>query len=130
MVGKADSKRGTNRTHEGKPNGSIRHKIYGRSSCTRTFRSRNRNHWLDHQGSRRPTSSSDCVRKMSNIDINDVVEITTLDDVNEAKKNLVGTVVFVFGDPEKHYEIEITDSEGRTIETLTLPESSLRKIWP
>ncbi len=67
---------------------------------------------------------------MNNIDINDVVEITTSGDVDEAKKNLVGTVALVFDGPKKHYEIEITDSEGRTIETLTLPESSLRKIWP
>ena len=37
--------------------------------------------------------SSDCICKMSNVEINAVVEIVESDGVNEAKRDLVGAVV-------------------------------------
>ena len=37
--------------------------------------------------------SSDCICKMSNVEINAVVEIVESDGVNEAKRDLVGAVL-------------------------------------
>ena len=60
--------------------------------------------------------------------INDTVEIIESPESQSAAKNLVGVIVAIFDGSPKYYEVEITDSDGRTIDTLTLPENLIHKI--
>jgi hypothetical protein len=58
----------------------------------------------------------------------DTVEVTC--DVPEegVRKGMIGAIVEVFEVPTPAFEVEFTDSDGRTVVLATLPGSQLKKI--
>lgn len=65
---------------------------------------------------------------MRQVSINDIVEVIETDGAEKTGKNRVGVVVSVFDGDQKYYDIEISDPDGRTVEVLTIPITSIRLI--
>lgn len=57
--------------------------------------------------------------------------ITIKENINEYSylNNMKGTIVEVYNNPERAYEVEFVDENGETIEILTLYEDQLNIYW-
>ncbi len=61
------------------------------------------------------------------MDLYDVVELTAdLPDEN-LPAGTVGTVVHIFDQPNRAYEVEFADSDGRTIAMAALTDDQIRR---
>lgn len=56
----------------------------------------------------------------------DVVELTSDVPEEQLPAGSVGTIVHVFTAPQHAYEVEFTDSDGRTLATVALTPDKIR----
>lgn len=60
------------------------------------------------------------------MDLYDVVELTTDIPEEQLTAGSIGTIVHIFSSPEHAFEVEFTDSDGRTLTTIAVKPDKVR----
>lgn len=63
------------------------------------------------------------------MDLYDLVELKEALPEENLPAGAVGSIVHVFHQPELAYEIEFTDEEGRTLNSVALTPDRIRRVW-